>query len=72
MPLVDSIGDLLQLVFRNFHKITGTHFEEFAYELSSHSIMLFCLKGTFHKKHFPSVAFLNFHCHLVNVKRYLF
>ena len=89
--LVDSIGDLLQLVFRNFqknisekknlrastmlqvkllrfvdnvrlsgfmHKITGTHFDEFGYEYSSHNIMLFCLKGTFHKRHFLSLS----HC----------
>ena len=40
------------------HNVTGTHFDEFAYEISSHNIMLFCLKGTFHKRHFPSLS----HC----------
>ena len=40
------------------HNVTGTHFDEFAYEISSHNIMLFCLKGTFHKRHFLSLS----HC----------
>ena len=61
--LLRFVGNVRPLGF--VHDIIGTRFDEFAYELSSHDIMLFFLKGTLHKRYlfFLTVKLLNFHWH---------
>ena len=59
--LLRFVGNVRPLGF--VHDIIGTRFDEFAYELSSHDIMLFFLKGALHKRYlfFLTVKLLNFH-----------